>query len=320
MVCLRAVGLVVIAGVAAGMVLGCDGDDGGPVAEHRPVAPAAAGTVQTDAEVQVEPGEAPHADESEGAGGGTTPTKPDGLQLDLGGGVAMDLVLIPAGEFLMGSPDGEEGHYGDEEQQHRVRITKPFHMGATEVTQQQYEAVMGTNPSDAKDARNPVAEVSWDDAVAFCRELSGRTGRELRLPTEAQWEYACRAGTTTPFSFGETISTDQANYDGDQTYGAGRKGTRRAATTPVGSFPANGWGLCDMHGNVREWCRDWYGDYPLGTSDDPTGPADGDDRVLRGGSWPEPPMYCRSAFRFWGDQTGGGHVNGFRVVVEAGPS
>ena len=123
--------------------------------------------------------------------------------------------------------------------------------------------------------------------------------KSYRLPTEAEWEYACRAGTTTPFHFGETISTDQANYNGNFTYGNGKKGVYRKKTTPVGSFPANAWGLYDMHGNVWQWCQDWYGDYPQKDVVDPQGPEKGEYRVLRGGSWSNDPRYCRSAYRLW---------------------
>jgi formylglycine-generating enzyme required for sulfatase activity len=238
------------------------------------------------------------------------------LTLDLGGGVSMKLVLIPAGEFQMGSP-ASEAHRQQNETQHTVKITKPFYMGATEVTQEQYEAVMGKNPSEFNGGKNPVERVSWNDATEFCRKLSGKTGKAIRLPTEAEWEYACRAGTTTPFHFGATISSDQANYDATFAYGRGEKGDARDKTMPVGSFLANAWGLHDMHGNVWEWCRDWYGEYAGGPLADPTGPVSGSQRVLRGGAWYNDPSHCRSA-----DRTRIGPAlridgHGFRVVVEA---
>ena len=138
-------------------------------------------------------------------------------------------------------------------------------------------------------------------ARSSSRNCGKRTRSRIVLPTEAEWEYACRAGTTTPFHFGETISTDQANYDGNFTYGNGKKGVYREKTTPVGSFPANAWGLYDMHGNVWQWCQDWYGDYPQKDVVDPQGPEKGEVRVLRGGSWISDPQYCRSAFRYWFD-------------------
>ena len=254
------------------------------------------------------------------------------LTLDLGGAVTLDLVLIPPGEFMMGSgqsaaevarldSDGKAGWYEDEHPQHLVRITKPFYMGVTEVTQGQYEAVTGRNPSSGpKVAQHPVEEVSWHDAVEFCRKLSARTGREVRLPTEAEWEYACRAGTTTPFHTGNTISTDQATYDGTYTYGTGGKVTYRTGPMPVGSFKANGWGLFDMHGSAWEWCQDWYdgGYYRQGTADDPSGPTNGDYRVLRGGSGRGNPGYCRSANRFRTYPWDAHDVFGFRVVVSPG--
>ena len=219
--------------------------------------------------------------------------------LDLGNGVAMELVLIPAGEFMMGSENGDS----DEKPAHRVRITKPFYLGKYEVTQAQWQAVMGSNPSHFKGSGNlPVETVSWDDCQDFCRKLNdllARRGEQVlvRLPTEAEWEYACRAGTTTPFHFGATISTDQANYDGNYTYGNGRKGEYRKKTVPVSSFSPNAWGLYNMHGNVWEWCQDRYGAYPSGAQEDPTGPASGEYRVLRGGSWFSVPWFLRSAYR-----------------------
>jgi formylglycine-generating enzyme required for sulfatase activity len=153
--------------------------------------------------------------------------------------------------------------------------------------------VTGDNPSFWRGDDLPVESVSWDECVAFC----GRLGEGFRLPTEAEWEHACRAGTTTPFFFGETISTDLANYDGGYPYGVGRTGVRRHKTTPVGSFPPNAWGLFDMHGNVWEWCLDWYGRLPTGDQTDPKGGDGGNGRVLRGGSWQRDPRDCRSDAR-----------------------
>jgi formylglycine-generating enzyme required for sulfatase activity len=147
--------------------------------------------------------------------------------------------------------------------------------------------------------------VSWDDCQEFVAKLCRRAGRVFRLPTEAQWEYACRAGTRTPFHFGETISAEQANYDGNHTYGEGHKGVSRKKTTPVDSFPANAWGLHDMHGNVWGWCQDWYGPYQNPDQTDPEGSKNGTARVLRGGSWFNDPWYCRSAYR-------GRNVPGYR--------
>ena len=238
------------------------------------------------------------------------------VTIDLGGGVTMELVLIESGEFLMGSPSSEAKRGGDEGPQHRVRISESFYLGKYEVTQSQWRAVMGSDPSYFEGDNLPVEVVSWNDCQEFCRKLSERTGRTIRLPTEAEWEYSCRAGTTTPFHFGSTISTDQVNYDGNYPYGAGRKGVYREKTTPVGSFPANAWGLYDMHGNVWEWCGDWYGEdyYASSPGTDPAGPGSGEDRVLRGGSWYDGARGCRCALRsgLWPD---GLDFIGFRVVA-----
>ncbi len=204
-------------------------------------------------------------------------SSPSTLTLDLGKGVTMKLVRIRPGKFMMGSPNSEQGRNGNEGPQHEVTISKPFYMAVTEVTQAQYEAVMGTNPSANKGPTNPVERVSWDDAVLFCRKLSGKTGKAFRLPTEAEWEYACRAGTKTRFSFG-----DSEGALGDYAW---HKGNSSGASHPVGRKKPNAWGLYDMHGNVWEWCADWYGSYPTGTSTDPQGATSGDGRVGRGASW-----------------------------------
>jgi len=241
--------------------------------------------------------------------------------LDCGGGVTMDLVLIPAGEFMMGSPASEAQRGSDEGPQHRVRITQAFYMGKCEVTQSQYERVMGTNPSRFKGADNPVETVSWNDATEFCRKLSQRAGKQVRLPTEAEWEYACRAGTTTPFHYGNSLGSSQANFNGNRPYGGAAKGTCSKKTTSVGSFAANAWGLHDMHGNLMEWCADWYdkGYYGKNPGQDPTGPASGDSRVYRGGSWFVHGHLCRSADRYRGGPTNHSGNIGFRVVALASP-
>jgi hypothetical protein len=168
-----------------------------------------------------------------------------------------------------------------------VRLSRGFWLADTVCTQALWQAVTGANPSHFKDdARNPVESVSWDDVQAFLSELNRRVpGLQARLPSEAEWEYACRAGTTTPFSFGDNITPEQVNYDGNQPYAGGEKGLYRQKTVPAGSLPANPWGLYEMHGNVWEWCADWYGDYPNTPQVDPTGPQTGGSRVLRGGSW-----------------------------------
>jgi formylglycine-generating enzyme required for sulfatase activity len=187
---------------------------------------------------------------------------------DLGDGVTLKMVAIPPGTFLMGSPEMEEGHSDDESPQHEVKVTS-FFMGKYPVTQAQWQAVaslsqikkkLTPNPSAFKGTDRPVEQVSWYDAVEFCNRLSQQTGRPYRLPSEAEWEYACRAGMTTPFHFGETITPKLANYNGNVTYGKGVKGEYREQTTPVGSFGVgNKFGLYDMHGNVSEWCADhWH--------------------------------------------------------------
>jgi formylglycine-generating enzyme required for sulfatase activity len=223
----------------------------------------------------------------------------DTKTLDLGKGVKMELVWIPPGEFMMGSNDGQD----NEKPLHRVRLTKGFWMGKYEVTQEQYEAVIGSNPSKFKGSDNPVGNVSWDDAVAFCRKAGGR------LPTEAEWEYACRAGTTTKYHSGDT-DNDLARV---AWYGSNSDNNPH----PVGGKLANTWGLHDMHGNVWEWCADWYGDYPNSDAVDPTGPGSGQDRVLRGGSWNCYSVSCRSVHRYKFSPDVGIISNGFRVIVDA---
>jgi formylglycine-generating enzyme required for sulfatase activity len=225
--------------------------------------------------------------------------------------LGMKFVWIPPGTFMMGSPKGETQRVANETQ-HKVTLSKGFYMGIYTVTQEQWKEVMGNNPSFFKAEKNlPVESVSWDDCQEFIKKLREKDKKRYRLPTEAEWEYACRAGTTTPFYFGETISTDQANYHGDFTYGSGKKGKYREKTTPVGSFQANAWGLHDMHGNVEQWCQDWFGDYPQNDIVDPQGPNGGQYRVLRGGSCDCFPESCRSAYRI-------GHPPGFRDIGRDG--
>ena len=251
---------------------------------------------------------------------------------DLGNGIELEMVLIPGGSFIMGSQEEEEGSSDNERPQHQVTI-KPFCFGKYPITQAQWQAVaalppvkqeLKPNPSRFKGANRPIECVSWHDAVEFCNRLSNHTQRPYRLPSEAEWEYACRAGTTTPFHFGETITTDLANYNGNYTYGNGVKGSHRKETTEVGSFKiANQFGLYDMHGNVWEWCQDdWLDNYANAPKDGSAWTSQsGNTKVLRGGSWFSNPHYCRSASRnyyYWVER---GNLNlafGFRVVCVVG--
>jgi formylglycine-generating enzyme required for sulfatase activity len=249
------------------------------------------------------------------------------------------MVRIEGGTFAMGSPASELGRY-DGELQHRVTVSS-FYMGKYEVTQKEWWDIMGYSPSEFSGDNLPVENVSWYDAVEYCNQRSLREGltpaytidksrkdpnnrndafdglrwmviwnrnaNGYRLPTEAEWEYACRAGTTTPVSTGNNITTGQANYNGllyadnNPLY---TRGTYRGKTTPVGSFAANAWGLYDMHGNVSEWCWDWGGEYPRGVQTDPTGAGTGQGRVVRGGAWDNPAEFLRSAYR-------GGYSSGY---------
>ena len=233
----------------------------------------------------------------------------------------MKLVLIPPGEFTMGSLRSgsgvENGRRSDEDPQHRVRITKAFYLGEYAVTQGEYEQVMGKNPSwfsangGGKDkvsgldtSRFPVETVSWDDAVEFCRKLSEKERQKYRLPTEAEWEHACRAGTATAFHFGDSLNGREANCVGSMPYGTEEKGPYLWRPKQVGSYRPNAFGLYDMHGNILQWCADWYDYYGSSPVDDPTGPSGGCGRVIRGGSWDSPGKNCRSAFRGWDGKPG----------------
>jgi len=236
----------------------------------------------------------------------------------LGEGVDLQMLAIPAGQFLMGSPPDELEREEREGPQHPVRVSE-FWMAQTPITQAQWQAVMGSDPSrfnGSDSAQRPVESVSWHEAMEFCRRLSQRTGRRYTLPSEAQWEYACRAGTATPFSFGQTLTAELANYDASSTYADGPQGECRQQTTPVGMFPANAWGLHDMHGNVWEWCLDhWHPDYK-GAPSDGRAWLSGDDqsaRLLRGGSWNNHPRYCRSAYRSRYLPATRSYILGFRV-------
>lgn len=266
--------------------------------------------------------------------------------------IGMKLVLIPKGTFQMGSPETEDDR-GDDETQHEVTISRDYYLGVTEVTQGQYEKVMGTNPSfhqkqvifDRDSSMYPVEQVGWEDAVEFCKKLSElpeekQAGRVYRLPTEAEWEYACRAGSKTAFSFGDN-SGDLAGYavwfgnnsgiDALTSYAfwARFKDTPQEdvdtllstapATRPVGEKKANAWGLYDMHGNVWELCSDWYGEYPKVAVSDPAGPPQGSLRVRRGGSWYFDAAFCRSASRGRCEPSIGSIILslGFRVALSS---
>ncbi|WP_088242865.1 formylglycine-generating enzyme family protein [Calothrix rhizosoleniae] len=260
---------------------------------------------------------------------------------DLGNGIELEMVLIPGGSFMMGSPEDELECSDSESPQHLVNINH-FCMGKYPVTQAQWRAV--ANRSDLRVNRDlepelsyfkgdshPVETVSWYDAVEFCDRLSQLTKRKYRLPSEAEWEYACRAGTETPFHFGETITSELANYNANYTYGVGVKGTYRNETTEVGSFGvANAFGLYDMHGNVREWCLDdWHGNYKnaptdgtawFDSEDDDLSQKSGN-AVMRGGSWIVSPKLCRSAYRYYNIRVEHDPLDfnsGFRVVCAFG--
>lgn len=240
---------------------------------------------------------------------------------ELVNGIGMRLALIPAGRFLMGSPETEGQRSEDEGPQHEVEITRAFYLGVFTVTQAEYQQVMGTNPAHFSPTgggkekvagldttRFPVESVTYEEAVEFCRRLTELdttkpSGHAYRLPTEAEWEYACRGGAASsqPFHVGATLSSHQANFDGRYPYGGAKKGPNLVRTCPVGNYAPNAFGLHDMHGNVWEWCGDWYDNayYATSSRQDPPGPLGGSYRVIRGGSWCNFGWFCRSAFRFW---------------------
>lgn len=245
----------------------------------------------------------------------------------------MRFVLISAGSFTMGSPTDEIRREMDEVQ-HEVQLTSDFYLAATEVTRGQFatfvketgyrtEAELSgdplnwRNPGIDQQDDHPVVCVSWHDAVSYCEWLSKREGRRYRLPSEAEWEYAARAGGNYPFGQTPVISTTEANFNGNTRYGRGSElGQYRKSTVAVGRFAPNAWGLHDMVGNVWEWCNDWYGRYHTGTQVDPTGPRVGTVRVARGGSWANAPEYCRASYRFGGNPTSTYSTVGFRVAMD----
>lgn len=234
---------------------------------------------------------------------------------DLGNGNTLEMVEIPGGQFLMGSPLTEKERNPNEGPQHLMTV-KPFFMGKFTVTQEQYQAVMEINPSSFQGAKRPVEQVSWNDAVIFCQKLSLITSKSYRLPTEAEWEYAARATTTTPFYFGETITTKIANYNGEYTYGSAPQGENRQETVDVGSLPANAFGLYEMHGNVWEWCQDKYHNDYRGMPADGSAWVSGNNNpcLLRGGSWFSQSSVCRSSARLDGSNSDVATDYGFRVV------
>jgi formylglycine-generating enzyme required for sulfatase activity len=239
---------------------------------------------------------------------------------ELTNSIGMKLVLIPKGTFMMGSPESEQGR-NEDETQHEVTISKDYYLGVYEVTQTQYEKVMGKNPSHFQgaivgneNADLPVENVSWDEAVEFCKKLSDlpeekKTGRVYRLPTEAEWEYACRAGSKTAYSFDdeEGLLPEYGWFN--------RNSSRRTHT--VGLLEPNAWGLYDLHGNVWEWCSDRYGDYPKGAVSDPSGPKVGSARVNRGGCWSDGAALCESADRNWGTPVDRDSALGVRLALSS---
>ena len=235
---------------------------------------------------------------------------------DLGKGVKLEMIAIPGGTFWMGSPENEAERHDNEGPQHQVTVPS-FFMGKYPLTQAQYQAIIGNNPSYFKGNNRPVETVSWDDAVLFCEELSQRTGKSYRLPSEAEWEYACRAGTKTPFSFGDNITPDLVNYDGNYPYKSAPKGKYRQQTTDVGTFPPNSFGLYDMHGNVWEWCEDdWHENYINAPTDGSAwnSRSGSNTKMLRGGSWSSIARYCRAAYRGRYSRGDRNYCCGFRVV------
>ena len=248
--------------------------------------------------------------------------------VDFGEGVKLEMVLVPAGKFKMGLTkkelaDFKVGYQEDmkktknrelgkkeietvnlimnvQGKQHEVTLTKPFYMGKHEVTQEQYEAVMGKNPSEEKGNKLPVTDVSWNDCQEFIKKLNAKTDGGYRLPTESEWEYSCRAGTSTAYSFGDSLTKSDANIDS-------------GGSKAVGSYKANAFGLYDMHGNVWEWCEDWHGEYPFAVTD-PKGPATGNRRVLRGGCFFDNALKAGSSFRHGLAPVPGEYRIGFRLA------
>lgn len=245
----------------------------------------------------------------------------------LDGSTSFEMMQVPAGHFKMGSPSTEIKRNENEGPQRTVDIQE-FWMGKYPVTQEEWIIVsqfppvdieLKSNPSHFKEGKRPVESISWHEAVEYCKRLSNHSNRTYRFPTESEWEYACRAGTMAPFHFGETVTTDLANYDGRTKYGEGPNGEYREQTSDVGNFPPNAFGLCDMHGNVWEWCADhWHNNYKGAYPDDRVWIESGSSkfRVIRGGGWNHSPEYCRSASRIGNTPTDRHSDIGFRVVCD----
>ena len=222
--------------------------------------------------------------------------------IDLGKDVKLEMVLVPAGKFMMGAPASEKFRF-DDETQHEVTLTKPYYMGKYEVTQEQWESLMGNNPSETKGAKLPVTNVSWGLCQAFITKLNAKTSGGFRLPTESEWEYSCRAGTSTAYSFGDSLTKSDANIDS-------------GGSKAVGSYKPNAFGLYELHGNVWEWCEDWHGEYPFAVAD-PKGPAKGNLRVLRGGCFFDNALKAGSSFRHCLPPSKNDYRNGFRLAKTA---
>jgi formylglycine-generating enzyme required for sulfatase activity len=236
------------------------------------------------------------------------------VDLQLAKGVVTRLRWIPPGRFLMGSPGDEAGRWDDEGPQHWVTLTKGYWLADAPCTQAEWQAVMGTSPSGFKGPDRPVEQVSWEDCQQYCDRLRARfPGLLARLPSEAEWEYACRAGTTSAFNDGSACTQPEGNDPALAKLGWLDKNSGDE-THPVRKLAPNQWGLYDMHGNVWEWCEDWFGNYGPEEQVEPAGAAQGPGRVLRGGSWGYQALYCRSAFRFGGPPSNRYHVLGFRLA------
>jgi len=232
-------------------------------------------------------------------------------------GVVQRLRWIPPGEFWMGSPKEEPQRWKDEGPRHRVKLTAGYWLADTACTQGLWQAVMGNNPSDFKDDPElPVEQVSWDDLKPFLEKLTALAGQPAALPSEAEWEYACRAGTATPFWWGEALTTEDANYNGNHPYNEGEPGEYREKTLPVKSFRPNPWGLWQMHGNVWEWCRDSPRTYAEAVAVDPEGPL-GESRALRGGSWFNFGRHLRAAHRLAYRPGNRDYNAGFRFLLRS---